>query len=184
MHLGYEEVAIETFYDMFIELLEDLFSMTPVQLLGSFQEDGHSDYYTWFMRLLTAGAIRGQGSRFLPFLSDDVTISTVLTGGESDEEVALAIMNYCRAEVEPMGKECEQVHIIALAELLGVVISIEYLDGHAFEVDRGLSRVVFNESEVVRGAAQGERRRLEYFAAHPVCLLYRPGHFDILYHKD
>ena len=28
-----------------------------------------------------------------------------------------------------MGKECEQVHIIALTEYLGIGVSIEYLDG-------------------------------------------------------
>jgi hypothetical protein len=28
-----------------------------------------------------------------------------------------------------MGKECEQLHIIALSESLGLRVSIEYLDG-------------------------------------------------------
>lgn len=39
------------------------------------------------------------------------------------------IDSYCKAEVEPMGKECEQLHIIALTEYLEISIVIEYLDG-------------------------------------------------------
>ena len=123
--IGYADVAIETFYDMFIDLIENLFNTTNEELLLSFQESGNSDYYTWFMRLLTAGAIRGQPDRFLPFLSDDVNFNAVAMDGNIDK----AILTYCQYEVEPMGKECEQVHITALAEYLGVVLHIEYLDG-------------------------------------------------------
>ena len=36
---------------------------------------------------------------------------------------------YCKKEVEPMGKECEQVQIIALTEYMGVGVRIDYLDG-------------------------------------------------------
>lgn len=39
------------------------------------------------------------------------------------------ILGYCQREVEPMGKECEQVHVIALTEYLGIAVRIEYLDG-------------------------------------------------------
>ena len=40
---------------MFLELLTDLFAHTADSLLDQFQEDGSSDYYTWYIRLLTAG---------------------------------------------------------------------------------------------------------------------------------
>jgi hypothetical protein len=40
---------------MLVELLAGLFSHSADSLLALFQEDGQSDYYTWFMRLLTAG---------------------------------------------------------------------------------------------------------------------------------
>lgn len=45
--LGYEEVAFETFYDMLIELITHLFTMSMTELLAAFQETGESDYYTW-----------------------------------------------------------------------------------------------------------------------------------------
>ena len=40
---------------MFMELLNDLFTYTTDMLLDQFQEEGASDYYTWYIRLLTAG---------------------------------------------------------------------------------------------------------------------------------
>ena len=80
------------------------------------------------------------------------------------------MQSYCSREVEPMGKECEQVHIIAIAELLGVVVAIEYLDGRlpADELS-GLSKV----------ECGGSLQEVE--PSRHVRLLYRPGHYDILY---
>jgi len=55
-----------------------------------------------------------------------------------------------------------QVQIIALTEMLGVPVAIEYLDASGTP-----SAVVFPEgSEPV------------------VSLLYRPGHYDVLYPKE
>ena len=42
---------------MLLELLEGLFSHTFDSLLAVFQEDGPSDYYTWYIRLVTAGEL-------------------------------------------------------------------------------------------------------------------------------
>jgi hypothetical protein len=38
-----------------MELLENLFQQSRDTLFLQFQEDGHSEYFIWFMRLLTAG---------------------------------------------------------------------------------------------------------------------------------
>ena len=56
--------------------------------------------------------MRLQSERFLPFI-DDVA---AMTGD---------IVSYLEREVEPMGKECEQVHIIALTQFLGIRCLIE-----------------------------------------------------------
>ena len=47
--------SIIFFDQMFLELLNDLFTYSLESLLNQFQEDGSSDYYTWYIRLLTAG---------------------------------------------------------------------------------------------------------------------------------
>ena len=60
--------------------------------------------------------------------------------------------------------------MIALAEYLGARIRIEYMDGHAFDEDKGLNFVLVPEE----GAEAPPR--------FTVCLLYRPGHYDVLYH--
>jgi hypothetical protein len=53
------------------------------------------------MRLLTSGSMRRQADRFLPFI-DDVC---AMTGD---------MAAYVAREVEPMGKECEQVHEVPI----------------------------------------------------------------------
>jgi ubiquitin thioesterase protein OTUB1 len=60
------------------------------------------------------GFLRRHEERFFPFVD---------TGLDID------MAGYCRREVEPMGRECEQLHIIALTEYLGLRVAIEYLDG-------------------------------------------------------
>jgi hypothetical protein len=60
------------------------------------------------------GFLRRHEDRFFPFVD---------TGLDVD------MAGYCRREVEPMGRECEQLHIIALTEYLGLRVAIEYLDG-------------------------------------------------------
>lgn len=37
--------------------------------------------------------------------------------------------DFCAREVEPVGKECEELQIMALMRALGVRVHIEYLDG-------------------------------------------------------
>ena len=58
--------------------------------------------------------MRSEEERFSPFISDALCPN---------------MESYCKREVEPMGKECEQVHIIALTEYMGVSVQIDYLDG-------------------------------------------------------
>ena len=152
VNLGFSEFAFECFYDELIELLNNLPTMSSSRLYDSFQEGtGSPDEYTWFSRLLTSANMRMQCDRFIPFLDD----TAALTGD---------MVSYLQREVEPMGKECEQVHIIALTDFVGVRCIIENLDGHNFE--GALS--VFDTNE------GGD-------PAFTVTLLYRPGHYDCIY---
>ena len=89
--------------------------------------------------------------KYLPFIDD----------GTND------INSYCLREVEPMGKEVEEIQINALTEYLGIKTKIEYLDGKPF--DNELSCVTFNVNDLDKDTQ---------FDVH---LLYRPGHYDIIY---
>lgn len=154
--LGYEEFTFESFYDVLIELLDELFTITLDDLLNKFQENGESNYYTWFMRLLTSLSMKQKPDDYLPFILD--------AGIDLDE--------FCRLEVEPMDKECDQVQISALSTLLGIIINIEYLDGKSFDATKGLSLIT---------SGDGGNDDLHLKSLKTIHLLYRPGHYDILY---
>ena len=145
---GYERVGVETFQETVVELLEvDLPNMTEETLFALFNNKGESEHIVWYARVLCAGYMKKNGDRFLPFLP-----------GEWAD-----IHDYCSHEVEPQNKECDQPQIIALAEMLGVTIQIEYLSSSELSED---------ETTVSLGPSESDIK---------VCLLYRPGHYDVLY---
>ena len=88
-----------------------------------------------------------------------------------------------------MGEESDHVHITALTSALGVGVRVIYLDGRASSAtshDFGTQREEGGEggeegsstaaSPLLRRGGEGEGAN-----APPVVLLYRPGHYDILY---
>eukprot|EP00640_Fibrocapsa_japonica_P003004 CAMPEP_0113943978 /NCGR_PEP_ID=MMETSP1339-20121228/30146_1 /TAXON_ID=94617 /ORGANISM="Fibrocapsa japonica" /LENGTH=266 /DNA_ID=CAMNT_0000949003 /DNA_START=111 /DNA_END=911 /DNA_ORIENTATION=+ /assembly_acc=CAM_ASM_000762 len=150
--LGYSEVAIESFWEEFVEVLQKLPEQTNDQLEEMFREEGGSaEYLVWYCRLLAAGHIKSNAERFLPFIENP------------------DVNSFCSSEVEPMGKECEQVQILGLTEALGCAVHIEYLDG------RG--PMITGDSEAASLNAVTLPENLPVRAT----LLYRPGHYDILY---
>ncbi|CAM9172449.1 unnamed protein product [Discosporangium mesarthrocarpum] len=148
--LGYSEVAFEMFWEAFVEELTSLPNKTPEQLQNEFLEEGGAcEYLVWFCRLLTSAFLKlHSDSRFLPFLTQ-----------------AEDMYSFCQREVEPMGKECEQVQIMALCEHLAIPVRIEYLDGQDFSGTLGNIVLPY----------------LDRTGPPAVTLLYRPGHYDVLY---
>lgn len=152
LEAGYDEMMIESFYETLVELLERVLGGTLDS--DAFhkemnEESGTSEYCTWFMRVIVATHLKGDPDRFSPFIS---------TPGLDMEQ-------FCKREVEPMGKECEQVQVLALAEALGVHVTVAYLDGHPL-TDGKVSEHTFGPGND---------------SAIKVTALYRPGHYDILY---
>lgn len=141
LKVGFEEIVIDSFWETFCELLDNLPETPPRRLHELMTEEGAS--LVWFLRMVTSGRIKAHADRFAPFIGDEF----------ADVE------RFCHVEVEPVNVECDQVQIIALTEALGVAVAIEYLDASGAP-----SRVVFPDGG-------------EPF----VTLLYRPGHYDILY---
>jgi ubiquitin thioesterase protein OTUB1 len=149
---GYDEMAIDIFYDAIVEFLEGLLSksMTVDALHNELtQENATSDYCTWYLRVLTATYLKSDPTRFLPYLED----------GYMD------IATFCQMQIEPMGKECTMVQVLALAEAFQVRVKIEYLDGREFQ-----DKLSCHEFGPEASPTQ-------------LTLLYRPGHYDILYAK-
>jgi ubiquitin thioesterase protein OTUB1 len=146
---GYDEMAVEIFYESLVDFLEGLTTHEAMHRELT-QENSTSDYCTWYLRVLTATFLKADPTRFEPFLED----------GYYD------IATFCQQQIEPMGKECSMV-----AEAFQVKVEIEYLDGREFTPrvhgGNGLTMHTFGSDT----------------SATTLRLLYRPGHYDILYSK-
>jgi ubiquitin thioesterase protein OTUB1 len=178
---GYEEYTIDMFHEELVDLFTFIDTSYSTSEYDSMQQQLHtrlneqnatSDYCTWFMRVMTAAQMKSNPNRYLPYvMAEDYT----------------DINTFCSREVEPMGKECGMVQVSALAECLGVRVIVEYMDGHMGPEMSSLVHHVFGGEEVVdedvgdnkmNDSAQstnGEEERTS------IVLLYRPGHYDILY---
>ncbi|KAH0460896.1 hypothetical protein IEQ34_008471 [Dendrobium chrysotoxum] len=196
--LGYTEFTYEDFFSIFMEQLESVLqgkeaSISMEELLSRSRDQFVSDYgkrtfapnfalifilfkvpdnvcmvVVMFFRFVTSGEIRKRAEFFEPFIAG-------LTNTSVDQ--------FCKSSVEPMGEECDHVHIIALSDALGVAIRVVYLDRSS--CDKGALAV--NHHDFVPTASADESsvsldapgKSTEPF----VTLLYRPGHYDILYRR-
>lgn len=121
---------------------------TPNKLAEAFNEPSISDYIVVYLRLVTSGHLQKNADFFSNFIE----------GGRTIKE-------FCSHDVEPMYKESDHIHIIALTAELKVDVRVTYLDRceggvvitHDFPEDQKSPRLR---------------------------LLYRPGHYDILYKND
>ena len=82
---------------------------------------------------------------------------------------------------ESQGKECEQLQIIAISELLGIRVEIEYLDGKELQTVVASSSDGNGVTAALSLVECGDMTAAS--SAIKVFLLYRPGHYDILYKK-
>ncbi|KAK3123953.1 hypothetical protein QOZ80_8AG0638460 [Eleusine coracana subsp. coracana] len=171
--LGYIEFTFEDFFSIFIELLENVLqghetSIGPEELLERTRDDNVSDYAVMFFRFVTSGEIQRRAEFFEPFISG-LTNSTVA--------------QFCKVSVEPMGEESDHVHIIALSDALGVPIRVMYLDRSS--CDTGNLSVNHHDFIPPANSSEGDAAMSSTTAAEKpyITLLYRPGHYDILYPK-
>ncbi|MES1914054.1 MAG: hypothetical protein MHM6MM_006188 [Cercozoa sp. M6MM] len=74
----------------------------------------------------------------------------------------LPIDVFCQTQIEVPNREADHLMCIALARILRVPLLVEYVDNSA-------------------GGLNNHRIEVDEAAHNPVTLLYRPGHFDVLY---
>ena len=89
-----------------------------------------------------------------------------------------------------MGKECSMVGVLALAEAFQITVEIEYMDGRELDINNNNNN---NSNTLIKhsfggrlhkeggkdGASDGGNDKSS--SALCITLLYRPGHYDILY---
>ncbi|KAH3712055.1 ubiquitin thioesterase OTUB1-like [Dreissena polymorpha] len=143
--LGFPEFTIEDFHETFMEVVGKVENQCSLdELLETFNNQGLSDYIVVYLRLLVSGFLQKEADFYSCFIEGDRSMK-----------------EFCNQEVEPMGKESDHIHIIALTNVLGVPVRVEYMDrGDSLRCNQH----VFPEDSTPL-----------------VTLLYRPGHYDILY---
>ncbi|KAI3467808.1 hypothetical protein Pfo_024471 [Paulownia fortunei] len=171
LSLGYAEFTFEDFFALFLEQLESVLlgneaSIRHEELVQRSRDQSISDYVVMFFRFITSGEIRKRSEFYEPFVQGLTNTS---------------VEQFCKSSVEPMGEESDHVHITALSDALGVPIRIVYLD-RSYD-DKGSVSVNHHDFTPVASdltnANTGGTQALDPF----ITLLYRPGHYDILYSK-
>ncbi len=167
---GYDRFTIETFHEELVELFDFIaehaakpFSESELKLHSKLNEENSaSDYCTWYMRVITSSYLKRDPDRFIHFL-DDPNYFDVAT--------------FCSREVDPMGRECGFVSVLALAEAMGVRVNIEYLDGRNHNSNNTEASTQTNALTMHQFGPEQDANKF----CLEINLLYRPGHYDILY---
>ena len=156
----YVQDFCDVFRDIVVRLQNGSISLAS-QLHAEVCSPDQSEYLIFFFRYVISNYIRNHAAIFAPYIVDFPTV---------DE--------YCCSEVEAVAKECEQIHVTALCNAMNLPMVVQYVDLSPSEkaVEHVMEPMVMgDEGEdgplTARFLPEGE-------AVH---LLYRPGHYDILY---
>ncbi|KAJ3285699.1 OTU domain, ubiquitin aldehyde binding [Rhizoclosmatium sp. JEL0117] len=152
---GYDPIITDDFYEPIEAALKDDF--TEDKLRGIFEGDGEyqSDTIVCYLRLVTAAELKKNRDLYEAFILD--SYPTI------DEFIA--------QQVEPMAIESDQIHIVAIANAIGVTVNVANLDSSDSDLN-------FHDITPMMPLD------LENSQHQPVVsLLYRPGHYDIVYLK-
>ncbi|XP_047331392.1 OVARIAN TUMOR DOMAIN-containing deubiquitinating enzyme 1-like [Impatiens glandulifera] len=176
--LGHPELTFEDYFELFLEQLDGVLqgNDAPISfddLVARSRDKTISDFIVMFFRFITSGEIRKRSEFFEPFVLG-------MTNGTVEQ--------FCKASVEPMGEESDHVHITALSDTLGVAIRVEYLD-QSIGYDRNGGGITVNHHDFIPNGnddgASPPPPPAEVEHQKPfVTLLYRPGHYDVLYYKN
>ncbi|KAI9822208.1 MAG: hypothetical protein M1826_000517 [Phylliscum demangeonii] len=160
--VGYQSHLYEDFADATFDLLNELAALVPspeaqTTLLRRFNDSSISSAIIMHLRLLTAAWMKTHASAYQPWITD-----------------GRDVLQYCSAHIEPYQVEIEHLGMNALIDVLikpaRMAVEVLYLD-----------------------RSPGEEVNTHRFeAAHPdptalypdpptLHLLYRPGHYDLLY---
>ncbi|XP_030383415.1 ubiquitin thioesterase otubain-like [Scaptodrosophila lebanonensis] len=153
VELGFPRFTLEDFHETFMEVIKRVdpdctgaegSEKLQNELHQIFNEQGYSDYVVVYLRLITSGKLQEEAEFYQNFIEGSFTIE-----------------EFRHQEVEPMYKESDHIHIIALCTAIGAGVRVEYLD-------RG-------EGSTVKAHDFPEGSEPKVY------LIYRPGHYDILY---
>lgn len=150
---GFDRLAYEDFFEELVSTLKECPSADS--LAAEWEASPHRSHsLVVLMRLVASAFLRQHAGDYEPFLWEM----------EATEGSGVDMVSFCQRYVECLGVESDQIHIIALGNALGCEVQVAYLDGS----DGPLNRLSFSPNQS-RGIT--------------INLLYRPGHYDLLYPK-
>lgn len=157
---NYEPVIYEDFSEAFWTYIgaNDKDNKSDDNILLSTQEAWETDEYgsnmaIMLIRLLTSAQIRSNPDDYLAFL-------------EFAPQDANSIEKWCERNVDAVGVDADQVQLIALAKSIGFALVVANLGGGMDADDLQVNEFDF---------------RVDAQKDPIVHLLYRPGHYDLLY---
>ena len=155
---GFEKMVFEDFENFFLEFLGEIKNgrINTSNVHDALSDKGTFDFYVMYLRFLISAYIRTSGPLFEMYFESDYDLK-----------------QFCSREVEPIDAEADQMQIIALFNLFEVPIRIFYLDNNTMELP-----TVFSLPDLEKNTTE-EVKKSE--STYLIQLLYRPGHYDILY---
>ncbi|KAG2432857.1 hypothetical protein HXX76_008590 [Chlamydomonas incerta] len=168
---GFQELVFEDAMDLLLEQVKEVTKasdqFSQEKLLVNMRDDMVSNMIVMFLRLVTSCEVQRREDFFFPFIL-----------GMYDEPPATVEL-FCQRHVEPMGEESDHLHIVAVTEALQIPVRVVYLDSSGLPTGGG-------------GGGGGLEASCHDFVpdscppgtAPRVHLLYRPGHYDILYPRS
>ena len=151
---GYDELVLEGPLELLLDLLESD-ALTVEMLEKQLRTDDVSNYIVFLLRIIASGEVKGRSEFFAPFIAG---------------MVGMGVDEFCAKCIDPMGEESDHVVLVALTSALQVPMRVVHVDGSSKD-DGQLDIKDFGCDD--RVATDGREI--------PVHLLYRPGHYDILY---
>merc|ERR1711879_141480 len=155
---GYPDFTTMDIHENFDDILVDIYDKININPLPEttleyvlneyINNAAYNNYIVCTMRFLTSLALQSKSDEYIHFITEPVTDMKM----------------YCNRLVEALKVEADQIHIIALADVLKLSVTVAYID-----LTAGNEPVFhhFGEDHKVMNMSH-------------ISLLYRPGHYDLL----
>ncbi|WIA11864.1 hypothetical protein OEZ85_011950 [Tetradesmus obliquus] len=161
--IGYDSIVFEDPLDMLLQQVQAILigpgvegGIDEQQLLANFHDDTWSNTCVMLLRFITSAEIKRRVDHFEPFVV-----------GQYEMDVA----TFCERSVDVMGEESDHIHAQALTDAVQVPVRIVQIDSSGGQ-----------EASVVDMKPEGLSAEEQAALGPPkVHMLYRPGHYDILY---
>lgn len=168
--VGYDKIAYEDFLEEYFTLLSEFHAHIPILKAADIDPSDwlaenwrnnplHSNTLIIVLRMLVSAHLQLNSEEYLPFIYELSDPSLASKGPKAIME------DYCRRHVEAIGVESDQIDIIAMTRIMPCQLEIVYLTASHSLDNMVMTFGEQSDSSVVDG----------------ISLLYRPGHYDILY---